>query len=907
MENNQQKTGKKKVKVHFRDQMILIGIGLALFYAVFDSVLYIFFSYDVDFFHRLFGSDNSGIWNRIAIICFFIVFGFHALYTINKRLLAESALRESEEKFPSIIETTPDGYYEVDLEGNFTFFNDSMCMILGYSRQEIAKMNQRQALDETNLQKLTDTFNKVIESGDPVKSLSWTLVSKDGSRRFVEASVSLLKDPKGTPTGLGGFLRDVTQRHRAETLYRAKMAAEAASRTKSEFLAGMSHEIRTPLNSIIGLVDLMLSSKLPPSQREDLDVVKSSAYSLLSIINNVLDFSKIEAGKLEFEQSPFSLEYFMHDSLKIMGMKSHQKGIELAYRIASGVPDRLLGDPPRLRQVLINLVDNAIKFTDKGEVVIYVATHALTENDVVLNISVVDTGIGIPKDKQRSIFGAYNQASLATVGRYGGTGLGLAVSAQLVDLMGGRVNVRSQPGKGSRFRFTARFIRQQNGESHLRRNSQADRSFSRLSGLKVLVTDDNASNRKILNEIIENLEMLPVLASSARHAKEILLQAQSDATPFDLIILDSDMPETDGFSLAHWIVEQNLYGAGIIMMLTFPHLKRKSEFEALGINTSVVKPVGASELAAVIHSTLGVDSLEIDSTVKVPQPQNQVPNKSLKVLVAEDIPFNQKFILRLLERWNHQTTLVENGRRALEILQNETFDIVLMDVQMPEMDGLTATKEFRKLEKELKAKEELKAQSSKFKENEAAEPSAFSFQLSARAKRVPIIAMTAHAVKGDRERCLEAGMDVYIPKPINTDTLFEAIETLTSKIVNSKNNVADYATVDKMLLLKAFDGDWSFLEEIVEVFLSDYPRLMDDLRRADTEGDCGLLMRSAHSLKGMLKNFQAESAAEVAFEIEKKAKIENFDGVRTKIEHLTDRITGVDRMLRDIVAQQSEK
>ena len=338
------------------------------------------------FFDRLFGPDISEIWTRITIVCLFIIFGSHAQYTINKRILAESALRESEEKFRSIIETTPDGYYEVDLEGNFTFFNDSMCTILGYSRQEISQMNQRQSLDETNSQKLADTFNKMLESGDPVKSLSWTLVGKDGSRRFVESSVSLLKDPKGNPTGFGGFIRDVTQRHRAETLYRAKMAAEAASRTKSEFLASMSHEIRTPLNSIIGLVDLMLSSKLPPNQREDLDVVKSSAYSLLSIINNILDFSKIEAGKLEFEQSPFSLEHFMDDSLKIMGMKSHEKGIELAYRIAPGVPDRLLGDPTRLRQVLLNLVDNAIKFTDKGEVVIFVATHSLTEYDVVLNI-----------------------------------------------------------------------------------------------------------------------------------------------------------------------------------------------------------------------------------------------------------------------------------------------------------------------------------------------------------------------------------------------------------------------------------------------------------------------------------------------------------------------------------------
>ncbi len=695
MENNQQKTGPKKITVHFWDQMVLIGIGLALFYTVFDSVLYIFLSYDVDFFDRLFGPDISEIWTRITIVCLFLIFGSHAQYTINKRILAESALRESEEKFRSIIETTPDGYYEVDLAGNLTFFNDSMCSIFGYSRPEISKMNLHRSLDETNSQKLADTFNKVLESGDPAGSLSWTLAGKDGSRRFVESSVSLLKDPKGNPTGFGGFIRDFTQRQRAEALYRAKMAAETASRTKSEFLASMSHEIRTPLNSIIGLVDLMLSSKLPPNQREDLDVVKSSAYSLLSIINNILDFSKIEAGKLKIEQSPFSLEHFMDDSLKIMGMKSHEKGLELAYRIAPGVPDRLLGDPTRLRQVLLNLVDNAIKFTDKGEVVVFVASHALTEYDVVLNIAVVDTGIGIPKDKQRSIFGAYNQGSFTSVRRYGGSGLGLAVSAQLVDLMDGRINVRSQPGAGSRFRFTARFIRQQNGDVHPQRIYQPQRSFSRLSGLKVLVADDNAASRKILKEILENLQMRPVLASSVRQAKEILLQAQSDAAPFDLIILDSDMPGTDGLSLTRWIVEQKFYGAGIIMMLTFPLLKHKTEFEALGVKACVVKPLGAAELQTAILGIFGVDSADGGPSVKAPPPQMRLPNRSLKILVAEDTPFNQKFILRLLGRWNHQTTLVENGRQALEILQNETFDIVLMDVQMPDMDGLTATKEFR--------------------------------------------------------------------------------------------------------------------------------------------------------------------------------------------------------------------
>ena len=698
MRDKKQKINKKKLRVHIWDHMVLIGIGLALFYAVFESILYIFLSHDVDFFQRLVGPDMSAIWSRIAILCLFLIFGSHAQFTINQCSAAEAALRESEEKFRKIIETAPDGYYEVDMGGNFTFFNNSMCKILGYSRDELSAMNQRKSMDETNSYKLTDIFNKVRETGMPTKSVDWVLTNKNGSKRFVESSVSLINDPKGEPIGFGVFVRDATQRQRAEALYREKLAAEAASLSKSKFLASMSHEIRTPLNAIIGLVELMLSSDLPPDQREDLDVVKSSAYSLLSIINNILDFSKIEAGKLEFEQTPFSLRHFMDESMKIMGIKSHEKGIELAYRIAPGVPDRLLGDAGRLRQVLLNLIGNAIKFTDEGEVIVYVATQSQTEYEVFLHISVVDTGIGIPADKQRSIFGVYNQADVTTVRRYGGTGLGLAVSAQLVNLMGGRIKIKSQPGHGSRFRFTARFIRQQGSEAR-----QNEASFPGLTGLRVLVVDDNASARKILREILENHKMKPVLASGAKETREILLKAQAERTPFDLILLDSDMPEKDGIALAVWIKRQKISDAGIIMMLTFPHFRRKPELEELGITTSVLKPVGALELVSAILKFQGIAISTPDLTAKTPQQVIRVPSRSLKMLVAEDIPFNQKFILRLLDSWNHQTTLVENGRQALEAFKRESFDIVLMDVQMPEMDGLETTRKIREWEDEVSA------------------------------------------------------------------------------------------------------------------------------------------------------------------------------------------------------------
>jgi len=893
---------KKEIRVHLWDQMVLIGFGLALFYTVFDSVLYIFLSYDVHFFQRLLGPDISAIWSRIAILCLFVIFGSHAQFTINQRTAAEAALRESEEKFRTIIETTPDGYYEVDRNGNFTFFNDSMCKIIGYSREEMAALNQLELLDETNSQKLKGAFNKVLNSGEPVTSLAWNLSDKSRSMRFVESSVSLIKDPRGNPIGFGGFLRDVTQRQRAEVMYRAKLAAEAASRTKSEFLASMSHEIRTPLNAIIGLVELMLTSDLPTDQREDLDVVKSSAHSLLSIINNILDFSKIEAGRLEFEKTPFSFRKFMDQSLKIMGMKSHEKGIELAYRVAPEMPDRILGDPVRLRQVLLNLVDNAIKFTEKGEVIVYTAVQSQTDYEVVLHISVVDTGIGIPKDKQRSIFGAYNQGDPATLRQYGGTGLGLAVSAQLVDLMGGNIKLKSQPAGGSRFRFTAVFMRQQDGRPH----DDQMVAHPKLAGLNVLVVDDNDSNRKIIKEILEELQISVVPASGAREAKDLLSKAQAESMPFNLILIDSDMPETDGFSLAEWIVGQQISDAGIIMLLTFPHLKRKPELEKLGITASVVKPLGASELAGVILNALGIQKSETEVSAKAQPKAIRIPSRSLKILVAEDTPFNQKFIQRLLDRWNHQITLVENGRQALDTLYNDSFDIVLMDVQMAEMDGLTATKEIRNREEAMEKSEGGMRKAELERRKKIGENSGLKSEiqnLKSKIRGIPIIAMTAHAIKGDRERCLEAGMDDYVSKPIDSDKLFDAIETLT-RTAGASGRAEDESTkLDKEMLLKAFDGDWSFLKEVVEVFLSDYPRLLDDLRRAFEQNDSDTLMRAAHSLKGMLKNFQAETAAEVAFELEKKGQAESFDGVPEVIDNLAGQVADVDKTLRGILDQ----
>ena len=863
-------TIKQKIRVHFWDQMVLIGFGLALFYSVFDSFLYIFTEYDVDFFQRLFGPDLSEVWSRLTILCLFIIFGSHAQYTINKRKMAEAALRANEERFRRIVETTPDGYYEVDINGNYTYFNDSMCDLLGYSRVEMTGMNQRAYLDDANSEKLLNAVNQVYRTGESVKALDWTFNRRDGSERFAESSITLISDSKGQPVGFGGFLRDATERRQADALRQAKMAAETANREKSRFLANMSHEIRTPLNSIIGLIELMLETDLRPDQREDLDVVISSAYALLSLINNLLDFSKIDAGKFELENAPFDLRGFMKDTLRMMAMRTQTKGLELSYRVEPGTPDRLVGDPGRLRQVLLNLIENAVKFTDEGEVVAYVTSEKQTHSEANIRFSVEDTGIGIPKDKQESIFSAFKQVDAKITNRYGGTGLGLAVSSQLVKLMGGKFNVSSKTGQGSRFEFTADFKRLPEAP---RAGQPAAADFQ---GVTALVVDDNANSRRIAKDILEEWQMEVEFASNAEEARQILSASGMSDRPVDLAFIDSDMPGSDGFALAQWVKDQKIKKLPLIMMLTFPHLKRKTEFQQLNIKTSVIKPLNPSEVLNAVSVVLDKKTPEAAPPRKELEAKPFKFTQTLRILVAEDTPFNQTFILRLLEKNGFHPTLVENGQQAVDRFDPELFDVILMDVQMPEMDGFEATREIRKLEKQSGG-------------------------------HIPVIAMTAYATEGDRERCLAAGMDDYVSKPISASKLFKAIEVLIAPLESAPSiDEPKGDSLDRAGLMRSFENDHSLLKELVEIFINDYPQMLNTLRKSLETTDAKTFSRTAHSLKGMLRNFQAEAAADTAFDLEKRGKQEQLDGVDQIIEILAEQLDQVARKLKDLIKEVSK-
>jgi len=623
------------------------------------------------------------------------------------------------------------------------------------------------------------------------------------------------------------------------------------------------------MNGIMGMTELALNTELTAEQRDYLDTVKISADALLKLIEDILDFSKIEAGKLDLIHSSFSLRDSLADTMTLLAMQAHKKGLELAYDVPFDIPDAVVGDPGRLRQVIVNLVGNAIKFTQQGEVAVNVEMQSETDTNAVLHFAVCDTGIGIPLEKQKLIFDAFEQADGSTTRKYGGTGLGLTISRQLVKMMGGHVWVESEPDKGSRFHFTTSLELQQTLPQ-----VELPLKGANLESVRVLVVDDNRTNRMILEKILLYWKMKPTVVASAFEALEALQRAHKHGTPFRLMLTDCMMPEMDGFELIENINQHPEISTPTIILLTSAGERGDaSKCLSLGVAAYLLKPVSQSDLLFAIGKVLQIQSSASESHSLVTRHSIRESRRRLRILLAEDNPVNQKLATKLLEKMGHTVSVADDGKKAVEAIAQGSFDLVMMDVQMPVMDGFEATMEIRNQEQGSNT-------------------------------HMPIVAMTAHAMKGDRGKCLEAGMDGYVSKPIDMQELYDAIDNLFPGTPDERKDFPETgkSILDRDALIQRVGGDMDLLRELVDLFLEESLQVVDRISKAVTSKNADELEKAAHGLKGSVLTFESKPVADILQVLETMGRNRDLTQTQGVVAELEKKLDTMRAELQDMVA-----